>query len=130
VSQEVARFLAIARSFLAKAEGMLGQGWPDESGRASHMAAFHAAQALIFQRSGRVVKTHQGVHAEFARIVKHEGKDDREIWRFLRAGYALKSVADYGTDPSVAVTDEEAKVAIDEARRFLDQLVKLLPPEK
>jgi len=29
------RYLALSRSFLAKAEGMLKQDWPDEAGRAA-----------------------------------------------------------------------------------------------
>lgn len=64
MSQEVERFLALARSFLTKAEGMRQHGWPEEAGRASYLAAFHRAQAVIFHQSGRVVKTHQGVHAK------------------------------------------------------------------
>jgi uncharacterized protein (UPF0332 family) len=81
---------------------------------------------VIFAQSGRVVKTHQGVHSEFARIVKDVAGMDRQIWQFLRIGYDLKSVADYGIDPDVVITDDEAKTAIEDARRFLDQVSILL----
>ena len=32
----------------------------DEAGRAAYLAGFHAAQALISERTGRVAKTHDG----------------------------------------------------------------------
>src|ERR1019366_559794 len=128
MSQEVERFLALARSFLTKAEGMRQHGWPEEAGRASYLAAFHRAQAVIFHQSGRVAKTHQGVHAEFARIVKGMPGTDRQIWQFLRTGYDMKSMADYGTDPDAMIMDDEAKTAIGDARRFLDQASALLSP--
>lgn len=69
-----------------------------------------------------------GVHAEFARIVKGVLGTDRAVWQFLRTGYDLKSVADHGTDPDAMITNDEAKTAIDDARRFLDQVSALLSP--
>jgi uncharacterized protein (UPF0332 family) len=47
VTPEAAAFLNKAREFLAKADDMLADGWPDEAGRASYLAGLHAAQALI-----------------------------------------------------------------------------------
>lgn len=49
-----AGFLAKAGSFLSKAAGMLANGWPDEAGRAAYLAGFHAAQALICERGGKI----------------------------------------------------------------------------
>ena len=39
---------------------MLGIGLADAAGRTAYLAGFHAAQALIFERTGRAVKTHRG----------------------------------------------------------------------
>jgi uncharacterized protein (UPF0332 family) len=83
---------------------------------------------VVFQRSGRVVKTHQGVHSEFARIVKDVPGMDRQIREFSRSGYGLTSIADYGTDPDAVIMDDEAKAAIDDARRFLGQVFTVLSP--
>jgi uncharacterized protein (UPF0332 family) len=58
---ESAAFLQKSGEFLAKAQSMLDHGWPDEAGRAAYLAGFQASQALIFERSGRVLKTHSGV---------------------------------------------------------------------
>ena len=49
---ETAAYLDKAREFLAKAEGMFANDWPDEAGRATYLAGMHAAQALIVERTG------------------------------------------------------------------------------
>jgi hypothetical protein len=38
----------------------------------------HAAQALIFERSGKASKRHAGVQREFARLVKDDPHFDEE----------------------------------------------------
>ncbi len=123
MTPEAERYARMAHAFLAKAEGMRAMGWPDEAGRASYLAAFHAAQAAIFETRGICAKTHQGVHTEFARIVRDFRSGDRETWLFLRRAYNLKTNADYGTGPIEIVTDAEAAAAIDAARRFVEQLL-------
>jgi uncharacterized protein (UPF0332 family) len=122
VTPEAAAFLTKARQFLMKADAMLGAGWPDEAGRAAYLAGFHAAQALIFERHGAIAKTHAGVHALFAEIVRGETGLDGEIRGFLSRGYNLKALADYEADPGAAVTPARAERAILEAQRFLDAL--------
>ncbi len=50
---ESARFLEKAQEFVLKAKDAL-ERWPDEAGRAAYLAAFHAAQAFIFERAGQI----------------------------------------------------------------------------
>ncbi len=92
---ESAAFLQKSAEFLEKAQSMLDHGWSDEAGRAAYLAGFHAAQALIFERSGRVLKTHSGVQTEFARLAKSDPAFATELRRFLSRSYNLKQVADY-----------------------------------
>ena len=50
---ESAAFLRKAREFLTKARNQLDMmRYSDEAGRAAYLAGLHAAQALIFERSG------------------------------------------------------------------------------
>jgi uncharacterized protein (UPF0332 family) len=126
VTPEAAAFLATARQFLAKAEGMLAGDWPDETGRAADMAAFHAAQALIFERRDDVPHRHAGVHAVFDTVAKAECGFDPSLRPFLRRAYALKTRADYGTDPSLPVSQDAAAAALAEARRFVAALAEAL----
>jgi uncharacterized protein (UPF0332 family) len=60
VRPETAAFLDKARECLAKADGMLDR-WPDEAGREAYLAGLHAAQALIVETTGEVVRRHRGV---------------------------------------------------------------------
>jgi uncharacterized protein (UPF0332 family) len=119
VTPEAARFLAKSLQFLAKADGILAAGWPDEAGRAAYLAAFHAAQALIFERRDDVPKTHAGVHAVFGEVARDAPAFERPLRAFLRRAHVLKARADYGLDESVVVTRERAAEAIAEARRFV-----------
>jgi hypothetical protein len=52
--------------------------------RSACYAAFHAAEALIFERTGKAVKTHRGVRIEFARLTKDDHARPKlwpDFWR-------------------------------------------------
>lgn len=101
MTPESAAFLQKAREFLSKAQELSeAHHWPDEAGRTAYLAAFHAAQAFIFETHSRVFKTHTGVHAEFARLVKDDPRVDDELRAFLGLAYEFKAIADYETGPS------------------------------
>ena len=65
MTPEAERFLQNADDHLERGQTMLAAGLNDDAGRAAYLAAFHAAQATIFERSGKVVKTHKSVNVEF-----------------------------------------------------------------
>jgi uncharacterized protein (UPF0332 family) len=124
---ETAAFLRRAREFLVKARNQLEiMHYSDEAGRAAYLAGLHAAQALIFERAGKIIKRHRGVQNELQRQVKDEPRFDRELRAFLGRAYNLKAIADYDTDPSTAVTAEEAQDAIKTAERFVARIDELL----
>jgi uncharacterized protein (UPF0332 family) len=57
MKSETAAFLRKAREFLLKARNLLDvMHYSDEAGRAAYLAGMHAAQALIFERTGKVIK--------------------------------------------------------------------------
>lgn len=115
---ETHNFFQKAHEFLRKAESML-PSWPDEAGRAAYLAAFHAAQALIFERAGHAAKTHHGVHSEFTRLMRHRAELDQELRGFLSRSYNMKAVADYETGEAASVGNAEAAAAIRTASRFV-----------
>jgi uncharacterized protein (UPF0332 family) len=57
LTPEAVLFLDKPRQSLAIADYMVDE-WPAEAGRSAYLAAFHAAQALIAEKTGRAVKTH------------------------------------------------------------------------
>lgn len=85
-----------------------------------YLAGLHAAQALIFETSGKITKSHERVQAEIGRGTKDDSRFDRELGAFLDRAYDLKSIADYETGPGSLVSAETASAAIVVAHPFVD----------
>ena len=125
-----AEFLEKSRQFLAKAQDLLdAHRWPDEAGRAAYLAGLHAAQAFIFESTGKAGKRHGGIQREFARLVKDDPRFDVELRAFLPRAYNLKAIADYQTGPGSQVSAARARETIATARRFVDCVASLIPPD-
>jgi uncharacterized protein (UPF0332 family) len=90
------------------------------------MAALHAARTLIFERSGRVVKTHKGVRSRFDQLTKDKPSIDARLRQFLQDGFELKRKADYFEPGDSEVSLDEAKDAIATATRFVERVAALL----
>ena len=116
-------FLDKARQQLQRADAMLGIGLHDDAGRAAYLAGLHVAQAL----TDKARKRHSGVQREFARLVKDDPRFDPQLRAFLPQTYNLKTIADYETG-AVQVSAESARNAIAAARRFVDCVTALIPP--
>jgi uncharacterized protein (UPF0332 family) len=125
---ETALFLEKSRELLDQAEMMRGVGLNEAAGRTAYPAGFHAAQALVFETTGRVFKRHSSVQAEFGRLVKNDPRFDITLRAFLPRAYNLKSIADYGTGSGSHVSRESAREAIQTARRFIGCVTLLIPP--
>jgi uncharacterized protein (UPF0332 family) len=129
VKAETADYLAKARATLADAQQIATLPLPHVAAREAYYAAFHAAEAYIFEQTGKVTTTHRGVRSEFARLARREPRLHRELTRFLATAYQLKATADYAIGPSVApITAHQAAAAITTAGRFIDTISQLLPP--
>lgn len=94
---ETAQFAEFARDMLDRAERMLSIGLTDDAGRACDLVCYHVAQAVIFEREGRVLKTNRGVQSEFHRILKEDPAAElrealRETIRFHDTFTALLSL--------------------------------------
>jgi uncharacterized protein (UPF0332 family) len=126
LTPEAEQPLEKARQTLSKATIMLNAGLPDEAGRCAYLAAFHAAQALIFEQTGRTPKTHHGVRTAFARLATTEPGFEPSLRRFLTHGYDLKSLADYAIGPAAIVSTELATDAIDHATLFVNRIESAL----
>jgi uncharacterized protein (UPF0332 family) len=125
VKPETAAFLDKAREALAKADGMLDR-WPDEAGREAYLAGLHAAQALIVESTGKLIKSHKGVQRELGRLTKNEPRVDMKLRAFLGRTYQLKAIADYETGPGSTVSPEQATEAIETSKRFMAKMVELI----
>jgi uncharacterized protein (UPF0332 family) len=65
VKPETALFLEKSHELLERADTMMGVGLTDDAGRAAYLAGLHAAQAFIFETTGRVFKDIQASKGNF-----------------------------------------------------------------
>jgi len=126
VTPEAARYREKASRCLADARASLGFGLSNDAGRGAYLAAFHATQALIFERSGKSAKTHQGVQSEFHRLARNEPRIAPSLPPFLAQAYNLKAVADYETGPDADIPPEHSAAAIEKATNFINQVAGVL----
>jgi uncharacterized protein (UPF0332 family) len=66
---------------------MLQVGLNEDAGREIYLACFHAARALIFERTDKVAKTHRGVQSEFYRRQK-----EMIVWMPSYVGFFLEPI--------------------------------------
>lgn len=107
---------------------MLTVSLGQDAARCAYFVCFHAAQALIFERTEKVAKTHHGVRTEFLRLTKDEVRGEPELRSFLAEAYGYKSKADYFADDGLVATVETATAALETATRFLAHVLALLGP--
>jgi len=130
VTPETREHIDKAREHLTKACAFLDvMGFADDAGRAAYPATFHAAQALISERTHRISKTHAGVHSQFNLLTKGDSRVGTELRRFLSDAFDLKTVADYEVGPEAQVSLDEAQAAIATATRFVDRIAEILAEE-
>ena len=125
MTPEAARFLDKARQCLTDA-ALYQPLVPRIAGREAYLAAFHAAAALLYERTGKFTRTHRGLRAQFARIARDEPRIDQSMSEFLGRAYELKSLADYGTGAEASISVVTAKAAIETAARFVDCIAGLI----
>jgi uncharacterized protein (UPF0332 family) len=123
------RCLAAARQSLADAEVILGVRIARVSAREAYMAAFHAAEALVVEKTGKVVKTHAGLRTEFARLAQRSDHIGRWMTTFLANGFRFKSLSDYDVTLETPITVANAEALIADARTFVARIADLLGEE-
>jgi uncharacterized protein (UPF0332 family) len=126
MTPQAAGFLDKARQLLDEAEIMLRVGLNQAAGRTAYLAGYHAAQALIFERAGKVFKTHAGIQTEFLKLTRDDLRVDSELRGFLSRTYNLKALADYETGPGSAISAERATAAVETGKRFVAHFAGLV----
>ncbi len=119
MTPEAAEALATARQHLSDAAAIRGLRIAHVAAREAYLAAFHAAEAFIHDRTVRPVKTHSGLRTVFSRLTKHEPRLDPVFTQFLANAYNLKSLADYADKPASRISPEAAAATIETAARFI-----------
>jgi uncharacterized protein (UPF0332 family) len=123
---ETRDFLAKARECLAAARTILAISLPGVAAKEGYLAAYHAAHAFVFERTGKAVKTHRGLRTAYARVAREEPRLDPGFSRLLSRAYKFKEVADYGIGPTIEITMADAEAVIDYAEGFIEAVSDLL----
>ena len=119
MTPEAEDYLKKARDHLDEARKIARIGLAKAAARSAYYAAFHAAQAFIVERTGRIAKTHSGVRTAFARLAKETSGDAPAFSTFLAQAYLYKEAADYSVGGGAELTMAEANDAIAMAERFI-----------
>ena len=118
--------LASADQALLDARKILAIDVVGQAARLAYQTQFHTARALIFERTGRMAKTHKGVRTLFHQLAKTEqglGSDGAER---LTSSYQFKEVVDYETGDAAMISRQDAEAAIDFAEALLAVVRRIL----
>lgn len=126
MTPEVAAYLGKAAEALADARKIMTIPLPKVGARSAYYVAFHATEALLLARTGRIAKTHTGLRTALAQLLRDGGADDRALLTFLARGYKYKELSDYGIGQAADISEEEAVGLIDGASAFLDRVRALI----
>jgi uncharacterized protein (UPF0332 family) len=122
MTPEAASYLAKAREDLSDARQIASIGLAKVAARSAYFAAFHAAEAFIVERSGKIAKSHSGVRSEFARLAKGDPRLGKPMTTFLAQAYKYKEIGDYGVGADGTVTTQDADAAIKSAADFIEHV--------
>jgi uncharacterized protein (UPF0332 family) len=128
VKPGTADYLAKAEECLDAARKVIAIQLPAVAAKEAYLAAYHAAQAFVFEATGKVAKTHSGMRTLFARVAKDDPRIDPTFASHLANAYKYEEIADYAVGSQSVVTMPEAEEVIDIAARFIDTVTRLLAP--
>jgi uncharacterized protein (UPF0332 family) len=126
VTPEGRDYLDKAAEDLGDARKILAINLARPAARSAYYAAFHAAEAMIFERTGKVAKTHSGVRSVLASLLARDAADTRVLLTFLARAYKFKEIGDYGLGDAAMVTEDEARDLIEGAAQFIGAVKRLI----
>ena len=126
---EAAAYLDKARESLDEARKIYEIGLASVAARSAYYAGFHAAEAFIISRTGKIARSHGGVRSEFFRLAKDTQQVDQGFTTFLAQAYKYKEIGDYAVGTGAIITLSTADDAIKTAARLIDCIAEILGHE-
>lgn len=117
--------LARAEESLREAEVLRSGGLARGAVARAYYAVFHAARALLFS-AGLEASTHRGTVALVGLHFVKPGSLPPEMGRLLSRMQRDREDADYAT--GAVFTNEEAAQALADAKRFMDEIQRMIRP--
>lgn len=122
--QEITEIWQRALDALRAADTLLAAEFPDFAASRAYYAAFYAASALLLA-SRQTFTKHRGILTTIHRDYVRTGRLPVEAGRIISSLFDLRALGDYGG--AAHVSDEEARLALAEAKQFLQAVRPLLP---
>jgi uncharacterized protein (UPF0332 family) len=119
-------YLDAADNAIRDAKRILEIEIPGQAARLAYYAQFHAAQALIFERTDKLAKTHRGTDRLSHELARVEPGLSSDLAATLTATYHFEEVVDY--DPGVPISAIDASAAIEAAEKFVAAVRAALNP--
>ncbi len=125
MKEEVRLRLSKARGFLTQAEAIDLSAGPEASIHLCYYAMYHAAVAVLTDRTGTAPAKHTGIIGQFGLLVRDMGDSARLAGRALNLAYDTRVLADYDVGQTDLTQDAE-RLRVD-ARSFLQFCETLVP---
>ena len=123
LSESVRAAVTRARSKLAVARHLIDGGFGVDAIPAAYFAAFHLAEIALVVEGDRP-RSHEELKVLFGIRFVRTGRLPAELASTLRELKSHRKNSDYSIFP--AITDEEARLAVESAERFVDELEEFL----
>lgn len=123
LAERVEAAVARARAKLAAARHLLAGGFGADAVPPAYYAAFHMAEAAL-AIEGDEPRSHEGLKSLFGLRFVKTGRLPAELASILRELKDERENGDYSIFP--AITEEEARHAVDAAERFVDEIEAFL----
>ena len=100
----------------------------ENAARDAYYVAFHAALALIVERTGKEPKRHASVQRQFHQLTRHDLAIPQSMRDFILRAYDFKTVADYATLPPPRITPARAAKAVQSAEQVSHHRSRVATP--
>ena len=110
---------------IGEAHTIMAAGIARQAARLFYLAQFHAAQALIFERTGKTSKTHKGVRTQFHLLAKTEVSLDQGLTGNLTAAFQFKEAVDYELGYLADIAPADAAAAMTAAEHFIAEVKRV-----
>ncbi len=81
---------------------------------------------MLFERTGRIAKTHSGLRTALAQVLDRRSEADRGLLTFLARACKYKELGDYAVGRAAAVNNADAAELIQIAGRLLATVTERL----
>jgi uncharacterized protein (UPF0332 family) len=124
--KDITELIKKARLSLSAARELLKGGYPDFSASRAYYAMFYATEAVLLTR-GLSFSSHKSVISNFGKEFIKPGLMPSNLHRYILDAFDIRHTGDYG--PIASVSEEKAKMVIEQTEEFIEEIERYLTKE-